>query len=123
MNLKSQILIENSKEVGFAEPIILSDNIKFYREWLSKGHNADMNYLNKNIGKKLDVKNILPEAKSVIVLAINYFTDVNYSNDKNSGKISRYAVVKDYHIVIKNKLEKLVTVRGYAMAGSFSTKV
>jgi epoxyqueuosine reductase len=74
---------------------------------LDKGYQATMSYMEKNIHKRKDVKEILPGAKSVISLAVNYFTDHQYSNDQTkgktclpAGKISRYAWGKDYHLII-----------------------
>ncbi len=59
-----------------------------------------MGYMEKNLHKRKNVKEILPNAKSVISLALNYYTPENsYSNEKDvRGKVSRYAWGKDYHL-------------------------
>lgn len=113
MLLTNQIIIDKATEIGFnkigfAAPMLLSNNIQVYQEWLEKNHNASMEYLNKNHDKKEDIKKVFPEVKSVIVFDLNYFTNLKYKDETNFGKISRYAVVKDYHKVLKNKLKKLV---------------
>lgn len=112
MKLTNQIVIAKAKElgfdlIGFARAEILEKEIKNLKEWLSKGYNATMEYMNKNIEKRFDVKNILPEAKSVISLAINYFVNDNYTNKNGTGKVSRYAWGKDYHLIMWEKLEIL----------------
>ncbi|MDH7606021.1 MAG: tRNA epoxyqueuosine(34) reductase QueG [Melioribacter sp.] len=112
MKLTNQIVIAKAKElgfdlIGFARAEILEKEIKNLKVWLSKGYNATMEYMNKNIEKRYDVKNILPEAKSVISLAINYFVNDNYTNKNGTGKVSRYAWGKDYHLIMWEKLEIL----------------
>lgn len=103
--LTNKIVTSLSKEfgfdlVGFAKAEPLNKEIQKLELWLDKGYQATMGYMEKNFHKRKDVKEILPEAKSVISLAVNYFTDHHYSNDKMKGKISRYAWGKDYHLII-----------------------
>jgi epoxyqueuosine reductase len=110
MKLTNQIVIEKAKElgfdlIGFAKADLLQTETETLKEWLDKGFHATMNYMERNVEKRLDVKNILPNAQSVISLAMNYYTDHQYSNEKGFGKISRYAWGKDYHLVIWEKLE------------------
>ncbi|MGI9535396.1 MAG: tRNA epoxyqueuosine(34) reductase QueG [Thermodesulfobacteriota bacterium] len=83
---------------------------QFYKKWLNKGYDATMTYMSKNQERRKDVRNIMPEAKSVISCAVNYNTDYPYSiSRKNSkrGWIARYAWGDDYHEVINDKLNKL----------------
>src|SRR5438046_9758738 len=44
-----------------------------FREWLDRGEGGEMNYLARNAEKRCDPQQVLPEAKTVIVLALNYF--------------------------------------------------
>lgn len=112
MVITNQIVIEKAKELGFdligfakAEPLI--DETLKLQNWLHLGYQSGMDYLNRNLDKRKDVTLILPEAKSVISLAMNYYTNHNHSNRKEYGKISRYAWGKDYHLIIWEKLESL----------------
>jgi len=112
MKLTNQIVIAKAKElgfdlIGFARAELLEKEIKNLKEWLNKGYHATMEYMNRNIEKRFDVRNIFPEAKSVISLAINYFVDDNYTNKNGTGKVSRYAWGKDYHLIMWEKLEIL----------------
>ncbi len=118
MNITNQIVIEKAKElgfdfVGFAHAEVLQKETEQLNEWLAQGYNASMEYMARNIEKRFDVKNILPDARSVISLAINYYSDHQHTNKADFsaaskyGKISRYACGKDYHIVIWDKLELL----------------
>ncbi|MCX6170430.1 MAG: tRNA epoxyqueuosine(34) reductase QueG [Ignavibacteriales bacterium] len=114
MKLTNQIVIEKAKElgfdlVGFTPAQTLTKESEHLKEWLDKGYHATMDYMARNFEKRLDVKNILLKARSVISLAMNYNTNHHHSIksklSNRSGKVSRYAWGKDYHIIIWEKLE------------------
>ena len=112
--LTNQIVIEKVKQlgfdiVGFAKAELLVEETKNLETWVEKGYQATMNYMERNLHKRKDVKEILPTAKSIISLALNYYTPEKYSNEIDKGKISRYAWGKDYHLVIWQKLNELET--------------
>lgn len=112
--LTNQIVIEKAKQigfdlVGFSKADLLQDESGKLQQWLDKGYQATMNYMERNFSKRKDVREILPNAKSVISLALNYYTPGNHSNEKNVGKVSRYAWGKDYHLIIWQKLDELET--------------
>ncbi len=94
--------------VGFAKADILEEEIKHLEDWLNHNYHAGMNYMSKNLEKRKNLKSILKNAKSVISLGMNYYTDYHYSNDDKFGKVSRYAFGKDYHLIIWEKLEQLI---------------
>ena len=96
--------------IGFSKSETLEKETQKLEEWLKRNYQGGMAYMERNIDKRNDVKNILPEAKSVISLGLNYYTDENYENKKGAGKISRYAWGKDYHLIIWEKLDKLVAL-------------
>ena len=113
MKINNDIVIKNAKQqgfdlIGFAPAEELTKEIKNLDKWLSENYHAGMQYMERNIEKRKNVKNLLPSAKSIISLGLNYFTPEEYSNDKNKGKISRYAWGKDYHLIIWERLDKLV---------------
>jgi len=110
--LTNQIVIEKAKQlgfdlVGFAKAELLTAETEKLQQWLDKGYQATMNYMEKNFSKRKDVKEILPNAKSIISLALNYYIPENHSNENNKGKVSRYAWGKDYHLIIWQKLDEL----------------
>ena len=113
MRISNEILIEEAKKqgfdlIGFAPSELLSEEIEKLERWLNENFHAGMEYMERNIEKKKDIRNLLPSAKSVISLGLNYYTPGKYSNDRSKGKISRYAWGKDYHLIIWEKLDKLV---------------
>jgi len=111
MNIKQEIkdfaLSIGFSQIGFARAEALDVEFINYMDSLKSGFNGSMKYLEKNLAQKQNPLEILPEAKTVIVAAWNYFVPVYHPKD-GFGKISRYAWGKDYHITIKNKL-KLVS--------------
>ena len=94
--------------VGFAKAELLNKEFEQYITWLENGYQAGMKYMEKNQGKRKDVKEIFSKAKSIISLGINYYTPQSYSGDKSKGKISKYSWGKDYHLVIWEKLFLLI---------------
>jgi epoxyqueuosine reductase len=117
MKLTNEIVIQKAKAigfdlVGFAEAELLEAETEKLNEWLKNGYQAGMEYMERNFEKRKDVKNILSDAKSVISLGVNYHTEEKYSEGElfksnQSGKISRYAWGKDYHLVIWKMLNEL----------------
>jgi epoxyqueuosine reductase len=57
--------------------------------------------------KRQDIKTLWPEVRSLIGLALNYYTPQQHSQEQNHGKISRYAWGRDYHKVLSKKLQAL----------------
>ncbi len=112
MKITNEIVIHKAHElgfdlVGFATADLLEEETKKLQTWLDKGFHGSMDYMSRNIEKRKDVTQILTDAKSVISLAINYYTPFEHKKEKSSGKISRYAWGKDYHLVIWEKLSLL----------------
>ena len=93
---------------GFAGVTELDLETQRLTEWLDQGYQAGMTYMQRNLDKRKDVKKILSTAKSVISLGMNYYSPDKYSEQDNRGKVSRYAWGKDYHLVIWEKLDKII---------------
>ena len=64
--------------------------------------------MERNFDKRLDPRKLVQDSKSVISLSFNYYTKKKQL-DPNSFKVSKYAFGNDYHFVIKNKLNKLLS--------------
>lgn len=110
-SIKSKALELGFDLVGIS-PVDSFPEHQLYKEWLNKGFSGEMKYLERNPEKRENIENVLPGAKSVISCAMNYNTSYPYStdlNDKANGWISRYAWGDDYHDVIKEKLQVLIT--------------
>jgi epoxyqueuosine reductase len=112
MKITNEIIIQKAMEngfdlVGFSKAEELNDEIFNLEKWLAKDFQAGMEYMGKNLSKRKDVRNILPNAKSVISLAMNYYTGKAYTGKAGFGKVSRYAWGDDYHLIIWDKLSLL----------------
>ena len=73
-------------------------------EWLTAGYHGEMAWMERWAEKRVDPQQILPNAKSVFAVALNYFTPYRHVTDPGIGKISRYAWGDDYHNIVKEKL-------------------
>ncbi|KAF0153002.1 MAG: iron-sulfur cluster binding protein [Ignavibacteria bacterium] len=109
MNITNEIVIHKAHElgfdlVGFAKADLLEEETSRLQKWLEKDYNASMKYMSLNLEKRKEINHILPSAKSVISLAVNYYTPFKHSDEIGTGKISRYAWGKDYHLIIWEKL-------------------
>lgn len=78
----------------------------YFLGWLEKGFDAEMDYMARSAAERRDPSRLVPGAKSVIALAISYFSDTPRP-DTQDAKISRYACFDDYHKVIRKKIRKL----------------
>ena len=95
-------------QVGIARAERLTDEASRLEEWLSRGYHASMAWMKKNIEKRIDPREVLPDAKSIISVAMNYYTPYQHSEESDTGKISRYAWGDDYHDILQTRLEKLL---------------
>ncbi|HMG67075.1 MAG TPA: tRNA epoxyqueuosine(34) reductase QueG [Chitinophagaceae bacterium] len=88
---------------GIAAAQKLDDDARRLEQWLNKGMQGSMKYMENHFDLRIDPQKLVPGAKSVITLMINYFPSQNQNSE--SPKISKYAYGKDYHDVIKDKLK------------------
>jgi epoxyqueuosine reductase len=83
----------------------------FYPEWLRRGHAGEMEYLKGRRGEmRQDPRSLLPDARSIICVGLVYNTPDPHSTEVEAGAqgwISRYAWGKDYHTVLREKLNRL----------------
>jgi epoxyqueuosine reductase len=106
--IKKQARDLGFSKVGIARAEALTDEGVRLNEWLGRGFHGTMTWMQKDVEKRADVRRIVPSAKSVISIALNYYVPASYSNAKGTGKISRYAWGDDYHIVMTPRIQSLV---------------
>ncbi len=80
-----------------------------YRRWLEAGYAGEMGYLWRHLEIKADPRRLLPTARSIILVGLNYAAAVNSSlrRDPSRGQIAVYALGDDYHTVIREALDEL----------------
>lgn len=87
---------------GISKATFLKEEAPKLEEWLKKGYQGQMGYLENHFEKRLDPTKLVPGAKSVISLLYNYYPPKTHQAD--FPKIAKYAYGQDYHHVIKAKL-------------------
>jgi len=100
--------------IGFARAEELSFEREGLERWLADGMHAEMKWMERDPARRSDPRLVMPGAKSVIVVLVNYYTPHQHDSAGDSGKISRYAWGDDYHDVVGEKLK---------MLGDFITKM
>ncbi len=106
--IKSKALELGFAKVGIARAVELEEEGKLLGEWLSRGYHGTMDWMERNTEKRVDPRTILPDAKAVVSVAMNYYVDVQHSDVRGVGKISRYAWGDDYHDILKERLHELL---------------
>ena len=106
--IKRKALEIGFHKIGIARAEPLEEESKYLQEWLAKNFHGEMRWMEREPEKRSDPKLIFPAAKSVIVVALNYFTPHEHDTDEAKGKVSRYAWGDDYHDVVREKLRALL---------------
>ena len=88
---------------GIARAERLDTDARRLERWLRSGMHGSMKYMENYFDMRIDPQKLVPGAKSVITLLLNYFP--SQKQNAQAPKISKYAYGKDYHEVIKNKLK------------------
>jgi epoxyqueuosine reductase len=105
-------LKEKAFEIGFHKiGIVRAEELKtegeHLKQWLEKDFHGEMKWLEREPEKRGDPQILFPGAKTVVVVALNYFTPHEHEAAAEKGKVSRYAWGDDYHDVVKEKLRML----------------
>jgi epoxyqueuosine reductase len=104
--IRARALALGFDAVGFARAA-LSDEAKSGLEgFIAAGYHGDMGWLAEKAARRRDPQTLWPEARSVVVLGLNYGAD-DSSTPPEAGNISIYARNRDYHDLIKKKLKAL----------------
>ncbi|MCB0776397.1 MAG: tRNA epoxyqueuosine(34) reductase QueG [Chitinophagaceae bacterium] len=93
---------------GIAKAQRLDEDAKRLEQWLSKGMHGSMQYMENHFELRIDPSKLVPGARSVITLLLNYYPEQKQNED--SPGISKYAYGKDYHSVIRAKLNALLSL-------------
>jgi epoxyqueuosine reductase len=108
-NIKDRALFEGFNKVGIVGAESLDNEGRRLKEWLARGHHGEMSWMARDVHKRISPQEIFPQARSVVVVALNYFTPHQHQENPATGKVSRYAWGDDYHDVVKEKLLSLLS--------------
>ena len=89
--------------VGIARIEELAEEKDRVREWISTGRHGTMEYMARNNDRRLDPRRILPGARSIVCVALNYGESPSQPAPQ-CGRIARYARGRDYHKVFARRL-------------------
>jgi epoxyqueuosine reductase len=93
---------------GIARAQFLDEDARRLAAWLEKGMQGGMGYMERYFDLRVDPCRLVPGAKSVITLLLNYYP--SQKQKPGAPKISKYAYGKDYHDVIREKLNRLMAL-------------
>src|SRR5262245_2009546 len=111
-------LVSVEREVGFDSCRVAAcsspPHANEFRNWLRNEAHGEMNYMERGEEKRCDPHKILPGARTMIVLGMNYFQGEwkAVGTPAATGRIARYAWGDDYHDLIQRKLKKIDTFLG-----------
>ena len=91
---------------GFSKAEFLEEEAPRLEKWLHQNMHGQMGYMTNHFDMRLDPRILVPGAKSVVSLMLNYFPEEK--QNENAPQISKYAYGRDYHYVIKDKLKELL---------------
>jgi epoxyqueuosine reductase len=108
----AQLIKREAKALGFmscgiSKAGFLADEAHKLEQWLNQNRQGKMHYMENHFDKRLDPTLLVPGAKSVVSLLLNYYTEEK-QKDPQAPKVSSYAFGQDYHTVIKDKLRTLL---------------
>ena len=109
---RKDAFVREAKALGFAEVGVavagfLEEEAPKLEEWLKRGYQGEMGYLERNAEKRLDPRLLVPGAKTVVSLLFNYHVEEE-EMDEETPRIASYARGQDYHHVLKWKLKELM---------------
>ncbi len=93
---------------GISKAEYLEEEAPKLEEWLKKGYQGKMSYLERNFDNRLDPTKLVPGAKSVVSLVYNYYPEQIHET-AGVPNLAKYAYGQDYHFTIKDKLKAFLS--------------
>ncbi|MBA4851162.1 tRNA epoxyqueuosine(34) reductase QueG [Emticicia sp. BO119] len=109
----ANLIKTKARELGFdfcgiSRAEFLEEEAPRLESWLNKNYHGQMAYMANYFDKRLDPRQLVEGAKSVITLILNYYPEKQLTQKSEDLKLSKYAYGKDYHFVMKDKLKDLM---------------
>ncbi len=118
--------------VGIARAETLDEEGRRLQQWLSRGFHGSMAWMEQAPERRIDPRQVLQGARTVISVAVNYYTPEPHPAARGAAKISRYAWGDDYHAILEERIRKFedfirsrepgVRTRGYVDTGPVMDK-
>lgn len=110
----SSVVKEKAKELGFHKVGIAAVDdgvnataVQRLQAWIALGYHAEMEWM--TTPKRQDIHLVMPEVRSLVCVALNYYTPDQRPESEEYGKISRYGWGRDYHKIMHKQLKQLAT--------------
>lgn len=112
LSVKSNLIKAKALELGLdlcgiAKADFLDEEKDNFQSWLDMEYHGEMSYMANNIEKRLDPRLLVENTKSIVVVGLNYFPKAQ-QEDSEAPVIAKYAYGKDYHFVLKDRLNQLL---------------
>lgn len=109
---------------GISEACFLEESAPRLEKWLAQGHHGTMGYMERNFDKRLDPRLLVPGAKSIVSLLMNYFPSAALPHERrpNVPLFAKYSYGEDYHVVLREKMHSICAALK-SEAGDFSYRV
>jgi len=111
-----------ARELGFAEAgisgVALGRDEQHLQQWLEDGYHGEMDYMARHGSKRSRPDELEPGTQRVISVRMDYMPPGmqhawDVINDADAGYVARYALGRDYHKLMRNRLQKLAErIRG-----------
>ena len=113
--LTTDAIKDRASELGFnlcgVAPAAAFPELGFFKEWIARGYAGTMGYLPRSAERRSDVRNVMPSARSVVMVAALYNSGGPYSTERrdcSASEVARYARSRDYHDVMGERLDGFV---------------
>src|SRR5271165_1482389 len=103
--IRAEALERGFDAVGFAEARLADSARADLAEFLARGYHGEMGWLVAHADRRGDPRTLWQEARTVVVLGINYGAEPEHDADVDSGIVSVYARGRDYHDTVKKRLK------------------
>jgi epoxyqueuosine reductase len=110
---RSQFIKSKAAEIGFdfcgiSKAEFLEAEAPRLENWLDRNYNGAMGYMANHFDKRLDPRKLVDGAECVISVLLNYYPSERLPEGPEDLKLSKYAYGKDYHFILKEKLQLLL---------------
>jgi epoxyqueuosine reductase len=106
--IRERALFEGFHKAGIVRAGALTKERERLQQWLSRGLHGEMRWMERAPEQRTDPRLLFAEARSVVVVALNYYTPHAHEDAPGTGKISRYAWGDDYHDAVGGRLKSLL---------------
>jgi epoxyqueuosine reductase len=114
MKLTSELVKILAEKVGFdlcgiTTPDTILEASDFFKKWIEKGYHGEMAWMERNQSRRTNPSKLMDDAKSIIMLGLNYYQEDSGITPIGFGRVSKYSRGRDYHKIVRKKTEHLIT--------------